>query len=182
MKKFDDSDIKIFGNQKKSDDFDPMLLLEEIKRQRGTGNTAKAKTVAKHIAAGFMHNAAPDELKQLAAQYGVELSPVINHQIKVLSVFSAEYALNEFLPSPLLSSVAINELYRASSTESPDFYEQLESGTAFTFYYLAVRSGGTGIGDRLSLCKPVRQGKDKALTALGTAIHKINIEAYRSMI
>lgn len=183
MKKFDDSDIKIFGNQKKSDDFDPMLLLEEIKRQRGSGNTAKAKTVAKHIAAGFMHNAAPDELKQLAAQYGVELSPVINHQIKVLSVFSAEYALNEFLPSPLLSSVAINELYESILDESPDFYEQLESGTAFTFYYLAVRSGGNRdkeIGS--AFASQCGKEKDKALTALGTAIHKNNIEAYRSLI
>ena len=127
----DDSDIKIFGEKKKKDDFDPMLLLEEIKRHRSSGNTAKAKTIAHHMADSIVESDIDESVKSFADRYEVELTSEVMHQVRVLSVFSAEYVLNKYLPSPLLSSVAINELYESILAEAPEFYDRLESGTAF---------------------------------------------------
>ncbi|HOL78896.1 MAG TPA: hypothetical protein PLA10_02565 [Clostridiales bacterium] len=179
----DDSDIKIFGEKKKKDDFDPMLLLEEIKRHRSSGNTAKAKTIAHHMADSIVESDIDESVKSFADRYEVELTSEVMHQVRVLSVFSAEYVLNKYLPSPLLSSVAINELYESILAEAPEFYDRLESGTAFTFYYLAVRSGGNTPAEiGKAFASQCGREDDGSCALFGTAVFTLNVEIFQNLI
>ena len=129
----DDSDVKIAGRnfEKKDDSFDALSLIEETKRQRFNGNTAKAKVLGANIVSAFSYKAAPEELRLLAGEYAVEMTGEVLLQLKILSVFSAEYCLKNFLPSPMLSSVAIGELYDVLDRVSPEFYNELSNSTAF---------------------------------------------------
>lgn len=183
MKLNDDSDVKIFGQEKKKDGFDPISLIEEVKKHRFNGNAAKAKTIGSHLAVAFVLNAAKEELVSLAESLDVVLTDKVIYQIKALSVFSAEYCLNNYLPSALLSSVAINELYESLIEDASDFYERLTDGTAFSFYYLGVRRGGSiddSIGDAFAmLCGDEENQK---LKKFGKILHQINVETYKKAI
>ena len=109
----EDSDMKIAGASqlKKEDVFDVIQLINETKNQRFNGNSAKAKALGANIVSAFSYRAAPDELQQLASRLGIEITEEILLQIKILSIFSAEYCLDNFVPSAMLSTVAVSELY-----------------------------------------------------------------------
>lgn len=181
----EDSDMKIFGasSLKKEDGFDALSFIEETKAHRFNGNTAKAKALGANIVSAFSYKAAPFELVQLAGEYGIEMTDAILLQIKILSVFSAELCLNSGLPSPMLSGIAVNELYDVLDKVSPDFYAELSQSMAFSFYYMCVKdSGGAAgsIGEQFAmLCG---KKNDERFISLGAALHEMNTGVYEKAI
>ncbi len=182
----EDSDMKIAGASqlKKEDVFDVIQLINETKNQRFNGNSAKAKALGANIVSAFSYRAAPDELEQLASKLGIEITEDILLQIKILSVFSAEYCLDNFLPSAMLSTVAVSELYDVLEDVSPDFYEELSKSTAFSFYYLCLKDndGKTDIRIGEQFAASCGNKDDAALAEFGTQLHNINVKVYKKAI
>ncbi|MBE6715515.1 MAG: hypothetical protein E7573_01185 [Ruminococcaceae bacterium] len=182
----EDSDMKIVGKSQitKEDAFDVIQLIEETKLQRFNGNSAKAKALGANIVSAFSYKAAPDELVQLAKEHNVSITDDVLLQMKILSVFSAEYCLDNFLPSPMLSTAAVGELYDVLQELSPEFYEELSKSTAFSFYYLCLKKCSEEedrlIGEQFA-CACGKKG-DKAYESLGTDLHNINVKVYKKAI
>ncbi len=183
---FEDSDMKIVGVQKsgKEDTFDVIHLVEETKQQRFNGNHAKAKMLGANIVSAFSYKSASDELSQLIKEHGVQLSDELLLQIKILTVFSAELCLDSYLPSPMLSTVAVGELYDVLEDISPELYEELSRSTAFSFYYLCLEKEGSSkdacIGEQFAaMCG--KKG-DSSYASLGAEIHNINVKVFKKAI
>lgn len=181
----EDSDMKIVGIPETSEEenFDALSFIEETKIQRFNGNTAKAKALGANIVSAFSYKAAPFELVQLAGEYGISVDDEILLQIKILSVFSAEFCINKYLPSAMLSSIAVNELYDVLDKVTPDFYSELSQSMAFSFYYLAVKNNASvseSVGEQFAmLCG---KKNDESFMKLGSRLHDINVEVYAKAI
>lgn len=182
----EDSDMKIVGSSqlKKEDAFDVIQLINETKNQRFNGNSAKAKALGANIVSAFSYKAAPEELQLMAERCGVEITADVLLQIKILSVFSAEFCLDNYLPSAMLSTVAVSELYDVLEEVSPDFYEELSKSTAFSFYYLCLKNNDDSVDVRIGEQFAAACGKkdDKAFSELGTQLHNINVKVYKKAI
>lgn len=183
---FDDTDMKIVGELKPRmnyDHFDALDFIRETKLQRFNGNTAKAKTLGANIVSAFSYKAAPDELYNMANEMGIEIDAQLLLQIKILSVFSAEYCLNNYLPSPMLSTVAVQELYDVLMEISPDFYDELSRSTAFSLYYMCAKQNSAcarKIGEQFAmLCG--KSGEEKYIQ-FGIKQHTLNTEVYKKAI
>lgn len=181
----EDSDMKIVGKTVPGteDVFDAIKFIEETRTQRFNGNTAKAKALGANIVSAFSYKAAPFELVQLAREYDIEVDDDTLLQIKILSVFSAEYCLNKLLPSAMLSATAVNELYDVLEKVSPDFCSELSQSIAFSFYYLCLKNSSDdalNIGEQFAmLCG--KKG-DASFSALGKKLHEINVNVYTKAI
>ena len=180
----EDSDMKIVGAPAdRKEESDTAGFLAELGREHFNGNYAKAKTLGANIVSAFSYRAAPEELTALLREAGVEPTEAVLLQVRILSVFSAEYCLNACLPSALLSGVAVGELYEVLMQVSPAFYETLSHSTAFSFYYLALRAKEEiprRIGEQFAaLCG---DAGNETLRALGERLHRMNTEAYRKAI
>lgn len=185
MNRFDDSDIKIAGGEKPhdNDDIDTMAFIEEAKRQHFNGNTAKAKTLGRDIVSAFSYKCAPEELLALVREHGVTPDEKTMFQVKILSVFSAEYSLEHFLPSRHLSAVAVDEMYDVMRENDPDFFDALARSSAFSFYYLCT-------GERDSVADAVARefaslcGKknDGALVSLGKTLFEMNVGVFKRAV
>lgn len=181
----DDSDMKIVGaDSEKKDYFDATAIIDEAREQRFNGNSAKAKALGANIVSSFSYKAAPDELKTLADEFGVEFNETLLLQIKILSVFSAEHCLQRYLPSPMLSATAIGEMYDVLEELSPEFYEQLSNSSAFSFYYLCIKDMKSKRSAVIGECFAMLCGKkgDKTLSLFGKRLHEINKAVYRGAI
>lgn len=181
----EDSDIKIVDGQfGKSDDFfDAVEFIEETKKQRFNGNNAKAKALGANIVSSFSYHAAPEELAQLAGEFGVEITPEVLVQIKILSVFTAEVCLNSLLPSAMLSGVAVNALYDVLDRVSPEFYSEMYNSTAFSFYYMCMKTGvdvAGSIGRRFAMLCGDRDSRPLAF--FGKKLYELNTEVYTKAI
>ena len=177
---FDDSDMKIVGAVGKTqEEADTADLLAEIGRQHFNGNFAKAKALGSNIVSAFSYKAAPEELTETVRAAGVEPAAAVMREVKVLSVFSAEYCLHRYLPSPMLCSAAVGEMYEVLQQVSPELYGELSHSTAFSFYYMALKNDG-GVGAAFA----AQCGKkgDPALTALGETLHGLNCDVYKKAI
>lgn len=187
MNKFnEDSDMKIVGSTQlqKEDVFDVIQLINETKNQRFNGNSAKAKALGANIVSAFSYKAAPEELQLMAERHGVEITEHVLLQMKILSVFSAEYCLDNFLPSAMLSTVAVSELYDVLEDVSPDFYEELSRSTAFSFYYLCLKNNDESMADRIGeqFAAACGDRNNRSLAELGTQLHIINVKVYKKAI
>ncbi len=182
--RYDDSDMKIVGSaERKKEDINTADFLAALAQQHFNGNYAKAKALGSNIVSAFSYRAAPEELKELVREAGVAPDDDVMLQVKILSVFSAEYCLNTYMPSALLSGVALGGLYEILEDVSPDFYAALSHSTAFSFYYLAMKGNGDVpalIGRQFAaLCgKP----DDEAYCALGEKLHRMNVDVYKKAI
>lgn len=136
---FDDSDIKIFNdNNSSQDSFDEISVIAEMKRHRSNGNSEKAKALGKHLADIFVDE--EKMIKDLSKEVGpLNFDDDIMYQIKVLLAFTAEYCINHSLSSPLLSNTAINKMYDTVKANAFEFYDRLDDGAEYSFYYLALR-------------------------------------------
>lgn len=146
MALFDDSDVKIFNSTLETKDAGDLVELASLlNQQRNNGNIFKAKSLGERLAA-----LSPD------CNSGIDLSNLIGdtfisssamYQIRVLLVFTAQTTLHRKLVLPLLSSSAVNAMYDKLIETSPDFYENISDGAAFTFYYLSIRRGKNIVSD-----------------------------------
>ncbi len=138
--KIHDDDVKIFdpnNNNKKSEKDDFLAIVEETNRQRKNGNSEKAKNLGKELA-----DLAGDKDLFMSFIKIDDLDPSILEQAYALMQFSAEAALNFYLPSTLLSTIAVNTLQETMILQKNPMYEAALNGSAFSFYYLSVRKGG----------------------------------------
>ncbi len=183
---FDDTDMKIVGEQhihSHYDHFDALDFIRESKQQRFNGNTAKAKALGSNIVSAFSYKAAPEELYNMAKEMGIEIDAQILLQIKILSVFSAEYCLNNYLPSPMLSTVAIGELYDVLMEISADFYEELSRSTAFSLYYMCAKENDScmrKVGEQFAMLCGKKD--EENYIQFGINQHKLNTEVYKKAI
>ena len=134
---FDDSDVKIFG-EKKKDSFDDVSIIVEMNKQRSNGNSEKSRKLGKYLASIFIDE--PQLLTDLEEEVGeINRDDDTMYQIKVLLVFTAEYCLTHYLPSPLVSNTAVNAMYSSIMKNAAEFYDKLDDAAEYSFYYLAVR-------------------------------------------
>jgi len=137
----EDSDIKIFSSEKnKNQDGGILSFVEGMNHHRQNGNVDKAKLLGLELGKEAMN---PSNKNFLSDE--VFMSEDIFPQVCALLMFSAEAALNYFLPSQQLSTIAINSLHEKLSESKSTIYDDVTKSPAFSFYYLSVRKGGTDI-------------------------------------
>lgn len=143
MAQRNDSDIKIYG--KSGDDTCSSDLLEAaeyLNRQRHFGNIAKAKTLGETLAALDPEKGKGIKLSDLATRQPT-VTPAVLHQVRALLVFLAQAALHQKFGAQPLSSCAVNAMYDKLIEISPDFYDSICDGAAFTFYSLSLKEEDT---------------------------------------
>lgn len=135
----EDFDIKIFSPVKKSENAEPVVIADEMKRQVLSGNLQKAKDLGRSVAEFFPQAAEKEELWTMAKNCCIpELDRNIKDQAIILSVFAAEYFLNLYFTDAILSTSALTVLYDTLTANLPELYNHLLSSTAFSFYYMNV--------------------------------------------
>ncbi len=157
----DDSDIKIFkGASSESDSSDLFALAEEMKRHVLNGNSPKAKQLGRELAA-----ISPDsddlgeELQKFVRNSAVDEE--IKIQLQTLMLFSAEYTLFNSL-CPMLSTAATEAMYESLRTEKAEYYNEISSGTAVSFYYLAVKRNknlSSAVGESFAMLCEMQDNK-----------------------
>lgn len=175
MRKYDDSDMKIFGEKSAEETAsaaEVQQLMQEMKRQRLNGNSDKAKKIGARIATLAPGGENEDSVQLDNALNNYLTAPYVMYQIRVLIIFAAESNLHRLLPSSFLATTAINALYDTIIENEPRFYDNISDGTAFTFYYLRLRSGGDidrGIGEAFAmLCD---KENDEKMISLGSEVY-----------
>jgi hypothetical protein len=168
----DDSDMKIAGEvfreQKAADDTEEMSRL--LAREKANGNLSRARRLGAIMA------------EDVAAIEGEQVSEdsVLLTQRRILLAFAVEIGLEKVLPNPLLAQTAQNIFYETLRQTAPDFYEDLQSSGAFSFYYLCVRDKKNverRVGETYaSLCS---RPNDKGLCKQGTDLYLHFIEQVR---
>lgn len=179
----EDFDIKIFSPVKKTVDSEPVVIVDEMKRQVVLGNLQKAKALGKTIADSFPEAAEKEELWSMAKCCNVtELDRNIKDQAIILSVFAAEYYLNISMPDAILSSSALTTLYDTLTADMPDLYNELLSSTAFSFYYMNVDRKAADpilIGETFAmLCG---DKNSESLRCYGSTVFNTSIEHYKEL-
>lgn len=180
MARKEDSDIKIFKPSKQIDkDGGVLAFVEGMNHHRQNGNVEKAKELGTSLA-----DLAFDDKNKKIISDEIFLSSDIFPQVCALVLFSAEAALNYYLPSQQLSAIAINALHEVLSAKKLPIYETLISSPAFSFYYLSVRKGGTDIpgdiGEAFAmLC---RREEDKMFIEEGKKIYNKLLEIVENEI
>ena len=138
-----DNDVKIY-KPKSELTAQPELasILQTVNTQRANGNMEKARQLGR-LFATLTPSAESDKLSiDFSERIGREFLTRENLiQIKVLMVFSAEAAMQIYLPE-LLANTASNALYDYLRKHDNEFYKIISDSTAFTFYYLAIKKGG----------------------------------------
>ena len=180
MARKEDSDIKIFKPSKQIDkDGGVLAFVEGMNHHRQNGNVEKAKELGAKLA-----DLAFDSKNKEVISDEIFLSADIFPQVCALVLFSAEAALNYYLPSQQLSAIAINALHEVLSSKKLPVYDTLMSSPAFSFYYLSVRKGGTDIpgdiGDAFAmLC---RHEEDQAFIEEGKKLYNKILEIVEKQI
>lgn len=155
MSRHEDDDIKIFTSDKdlaSSVDVDAEVLntVETMDRERQNGNVNKARVMGKHLAKLF--NDEVDPRKERDEQFQ---DKAVIQQIGVLFLFSAETALNIFLPSSTLSTIATTSLHDQLDDRKSKLYRDVYESSAYSFYYLSIRKGSdniaTSIGEAFAM-------------------------------
>ena len=137
----EDSDVKIFIPSKHSDqDLESISAVEEMNYHRQNGNVDKAKQVGAFVAELAFESGLSEKLSD-----EVFLSDQFYPQLCALMLFSAEAALNYYLPSQQLSATAINALHESLIEKNHPVYDTVMESPAFSFYHLSVKKGGTDI-------------------------------------
>lgn len=180
----DDHDIKIFSVIKKTNEPEPVVIADEMKRQAISGNLQKAKYLGDTIAKSFREAADKKELLHLSEDCGIaELTRSIKNQAIILSVFAAEYTLNNCLTDSILSTTAISQLYDTLTDDSPELYSNLLASTAFSFYYMNIDIKNIDteiIGKTFAvLCD---DDYNEALFCYGKTIFDTSVESYKKTI
>lgn len=165
----EDSDIKIFNSSKADETESEVLnLVESMDNDRKNGNFTKANKLGTTLA----RLAVDEETKKELGAFLFE-DPDLYCQVGVLLLFSTEAALNYFLPSTQLSTIAIMALHNALCDVEDVWYKDVLESPAYSFYYLSIRKGTDNvplaIGESFAmLCK--HEGDEQFITA-GTNLY-----------
>ncbi|MCD7774395.1 MAG: hypothetical protein LUG85_09540 [Clostridiales bacterium] len=182
MSKNEDYDIKIFSPAKAADETEPVVIADEMKRQVISGNIQKAKKLGKDIADSFPQAAEKKELINMAKDCGVDLTRMIKDQAIILSVFTAEYCIDRSMPS-ILSTTATSMLYDTLIEDSPDLYNNLLSSTAFSFYYMNLKSNKVSSEDiGVTFSMLCGDKNSSALRCYGQTVFEHSFEEYKNSV
>lgn len=180
----EDFDIKIFTPMKTAKESEPVVIADEMKKQVVSGNLQKAKQLGKLIAVSFREAAAKEELWNLARECCIDdLSRSVKDQAIILSVFTAEYSLNNFMPDPILSTSALTTLYDTLTEDSPELYSNLLASTAFSFYYMEL-DGKTADPDVIGRTFAMLCGDkpSKSLACYGRTVFEQSLKQYKAAV
>ena len=154
----EDRDIKIFGEDPSAADDEFLRQIEALDHHRQNGNVAKARQLGKKLYTIVMDEDTRAEIGDpdfLVGKLFVKTS--------LLALFSTEAALNMYLPSAQLSTIAITEMHRLLAKTGSEIYEKGMESPAYSFYYLNVRKGGdvaTDVGKAFAMhCR--HEGEEK---------------------
>lgn len=179
----EDFDIKIFSPIKTAESAEPVVIADEMKRQAVSGNLQKAKDLGKSIADFFPEAAEKEELWNMARCCNVqELDRSIKDQAIILSVFTAEYFLNQYLTDAILSTSALTVLYDTLTATLPELYNHLLSSTAFSFYYMNVDRKDADpeiIGQTFAMLCGDKNAKD--LCCYGESVFNTTLDHYKEI-
>lgn len=182
----EDFDIKIFSPVKITSDkeAEPVVIADEMKRQVISGNMQKAGKLGKLIAESFREAAEKEELWTMASCCNItELDRRIKDQAIILSVFTAEYAFNNYMPDSLLSTTAITSLYGTLTENNPELYNNLLASTAFSFYYMNLDDKETAsevIGKTFAVLCDDDNNPD--LLCYGKTVFETSLEHYKKAV
>lgn len=133
--------MKIVGSDDPSrlDGIDADEFLEETGRQHFNGNMAKARSLGRDIVSAFSYKNVPEDVLSLIRLHGLAETAVLLDEIRILSVFCAEYSMDEYLPSALLSTASAAEMFDTLQGLMPEFYDRLSHSASFSFYYICIK-------------------------------------------
>lgn len=192
-------DVKIYVSQKEKQSLDSSFApdIETMNLHRANGNLVKANELGKKLA-GLTTQKGGEGLfvdfnEKLAPKF---FSPEILFQIRVLMIFTAEALLQLNIPVLQISTTAVNAMHSALRKTSPAFYKNISDGAAFTFYYLAMKKGGSlcdDIGEAFAMLCSVSKNKEGFINAgktvwsivsklVGDEIEKAGFELYSTDI
>lgn len=127
-----DDDIKIFHPRKSGGaGGDLMHLAALTDAYRRNGNMDKATALGEKLAGIVPEEAFPEDSERLKNN---ELM-----QLRALMSFSAQIALQKYMPHSMLASQAVNAMFMKLSETSPGIFANISDGSSFTFYYLSLR-------------------------------------------
>lgn len=130
-----DGDIKIYsGAGGDSGDFSSSII-ENMREHRKNGNVDRAKALGAGLGGREF-----DLEKELPVKFR---KPDIIYQAKVLLFFAAEANLQMLVFDPMLTAIAVNEMYETLQEREKGLYDNLYDGMAYSFYYSSVKNGGS---------------------------------------
>lgn len=170
----EDSDIKIFGQEKAKSRDDELSFIALMEEQRANGNIDEAMRLGDYLADIFLNE--KDLLEHLSSILGtIDYPQEILYQIKILMFFSAEYTLNRILPNAIVKSTAINALYGNIKNGDLDFYTEFSDGAEYSFYYLAMRKESQSVITEIGKAFAMLCGKenDETYVELGKRLFNL---------
>lgn len=186
MPRTDDSDMKIVGRRTGAgaEKADAQRFMDYTSREHFNGNFQKAKALGASIVSAFSYAEPPADVTELILSQRLKPSEELTRQIRFLSVFSAQFAIENYLPSQLLSSVAVCEMYDTLRAYSEPFYEDLAKSNAFSFYNLTLgavtEDPVLSLGRQFSaLCAAP---DDPRYVSLGVSVHRLNLKKFKQAI
>ena len=127
-----DDDIKIFHPRKSGGPGGDLMHLAALTdAYRRNGNMDKATALGEKLAGIVPEEAFPEDSARLKNN---ELM-----QLRALMSFSAQIALQKYMPHSMLASQAVNAMFMKLSEISQGVFSNISDGSSFTFYYLSVR-------------------------------------------
>lgn len=177
--KNEDNDIKIFGAENAEQDAEFLRQIETLDHHRQNGNMEKARALGRKL-----YNIVMDE--ETKKEIGDPDFAVGKLFVKtgVLAMFSTEAALNMYLPSTQLSTIAISEMHRLlAKTDSP-VYEKVMESPAYSFYYLNIRKGGSDVATEIGKAFAMNcrhEGEEKYIAEGRYIYERINQEVQRQI-
>ncbi len=157
-------------------------FIEETRHQIFNGNISKAKELGSAIVSSFSYRDAPEYIISKARESGFFVTDDILLQIKILSVFCAEYSINRFLHSPTLTGAAVSEFYAVLEDMHPELYAELSKTSFFAFYHYYSTKQEADFAEKIGgqFAAACGYGGNGILTAFGAWLFGYNIELYKS--
>ncbi len=172
-----DGDIKIFGKEPDHHN-DELLFIEEMNRQRKSGNLERSKQLGRELAHLFIE---PDRDGSLSLSGKDEDAELLYH-IKELKTFSVLSALQN-LQNRFLWETAVNAFYDRLIKKYPEFYERVSAGTAFSFYRIDLKSKGD-VAQRIGRSFAMLCGDEKSeeLRSIGREVYDESRKKINSLV
>ena len=174
----EDRDMKIFGAPDAASDDEFLRQIEALDHHRQNGNVQKARALGKKL-----YTIVVDEETKREIGDPDFLVGKLYVKTGVLALFSTEAALNRYLPSAQLSTIAIAEMHRLLAKTGSEVYDKVMESPAYSFYYLNVRKGGdvaTDVGKAFAMhCR--HEGDEKFIAEGKYIFERVDVEVRRQI-
>ncbi|HOD02038.1 MAG: hypothetical protein BWY46_01885 [Firmicutes bacterium ADurb.Bin300] len=173
-----DKDVKIFGREQDDRSDDDLLFIEEMNRQRESGNLERAKQLGRELVQLFIE---PNSDERLSLS-GKDTDEQLLYHIKELKTFSALSTLQN-LQNRFLWETAVNAFYERLIKKYPEFYERVSAGTAFSFYRIDLKGKGDVAG-RIGKSFAMLCGDENSeeLSSIGEQVYKESRKKLNNLI